>query len=390
MLYWICPECGHECSPAIRECPTCTTAEIVSLAQSFQSPLPHPARPSTQETAQPAISPLPATVATPRIVAAENPQAECGLKAAGLSPIREVAFQAAPSPQAHWQAVQPAPIAPEARSLAFISSKLKLAGTSLSDLEQAGVQAIMASFQEQPAASLLCGAPEIVTAPAPPAEQWLRSPKIAFTAKAPGNSAAILAASPQPPTLAGPCLPPQLQRFTANPTVNQRPAGRRASAPTWMLSVLAAIVLLLGVGTLFQYVSVNRGAKAASVAPEPTRTPAPAAVPAPPIHVAVEHPAARFVEVAGVRVVTAPNRKAQLQYIVINHSASELTGLNIHIALHSADAPTGAPLIRVSSIVPSIEANQSKEIRTDLDAGLNAASIPDWPSLRAEILVARQ
>src|SRR5580698_99 len=24
MLYWICPECGHECSPAIRECPTCT------------------------------------------------------------------------------------------------------------------------------------------------------------------------------------------------------------------------------------------------------------------------------------------------------------------------------------------------------------------------------
>jgi hypothetical protein len=64
--------------------------------------------------------------------------------------------------------------------------------------------------------------------------------------------------------------------------------------------------------------------------------------------------------------------------------------LNIHIALHSADSPAGAPLIRVSSIVPSLGANQSKEIRMDLDAGLRAASFPDWQSLRTEILIARQ
>src|ERR1700733_8122766 len=51
MLYWICPECGHECSPAIRECPTCTAPpctapqatsadashDLLSLAQNFQS-----------------------------------------------------------------------------------------------------------------------------------------------------------------------------------------------------------------------------------------------------------------------------------------------------------------------------------------------------------------
>src|ERR1700736_18137 len=49
MLYWICPECGHECSPAIRDCPTCTAPPeapayspvhneaLLSLAQNFQS-----------------------------------------------------------------------------------------------------------------------------------------------------------------------------------------------------------------------------------------------------------------------------------------------------------------------------------------------------------------
>jgi hypothetical protein len=146
--------------------------------------------------------------------------------------------------------------------------------------------------------------------------------------------------------------------------------------------------VLLGAGSLFQYIASNRDARAASIAPEPARTIQPA--PAPPLPVAEGHPGAKFVEVAGLRVITAPNRKPQLQYLVINHSAAELTGLNIHIAARAADSPAGAPLFRVSSIVPSLAAYQSKEVRTDLDAGLSAASIPDWQSLRTEILIARQ
>jgi hypothetical protein len=151
---------------------------------------------------------------------------------------------------------------------------------------------------------------------------------------------------------------------------------------------IVVIALFLGGGSLLQYLTANRDAKAASVAPAPTETRE--AAPAPPLPAVEEHPGARFVEVAGVRVVTAPNHKPQLQYIVINHSAGELTGLNIHIALRSADSPSGPPLIRVSSIVPSLGANQSKEIRMDLDAGLGAASVPDWQSLRTEILIGRQ
>src|SRR5580692_9376470 len=39
MLYWICPECGHECSPAIRECPTCTS---VAQSPARNSPVQQP------------------------------------------------------------------------------------------------------------------------------------------------------------------------------------------------------------------------------------------------------------------------------------------------------------------------------------------------------------
>src|ERR1700694_4772546 len=32
MLCWVCPECGGECSPAVRECPACAGAAVISPA----------------------------------------------------------------------------------------------------------------------------------------------------------------------------------------------------------------------------------------------------------------------------------------------------------------------------------------------------------------------
>ncbi len=153
-----------------------------------------------------------------------------------------------------------------------------------------------------------------------------------------------------------------------------------------MVSVLVAMLLFLGAGSLLQYLTANRDTSAAAAAPVSPQTSAPAPAPAP---VAQEHPGARFVEVAGVRVVTAANKRPQLQYIVVNHSAGELTGLNIHIAVHSADSPTGAPLFTVTSAVASLAANQSKEIRADVDPSIKPASIPDWQSLRTDVLITR-
>jgi hypothetical protein len=413
-----------------------------------------PSRPTRSEPAKPALSAVPPRLTAPALVAAKSARPEFRLKLAGLAPTNGITFQAAPLrlPKAHEQPAEPtpsrrrsvafvreavpvaadtselaladfaqpgelrptppkggidaasetdvAPIGPKAGSVAFISSQLELAGESLSELlhalersaeemAQAAIHAIHASFQELPSELLLCAPREIVTAPAPPTEQWMRSPRIVFIAKEPGNSIlATLIAGPQAPPLAGPCLPPQLRNFMESRNSNLRPSRRRAALPLWMVSVLVAMVLFLSLGSLLQYLTASRDLKAASVTSAPPQTSVPA--PAPPVRIAVEHPDARFVEVAGIRVVMAPNKKPQLQYLVINHSLGELTSLNIHIAVHSADSPTGAPLFSVSSIVPSLGADQSKEIRTDLDTGIKAASIPDWQSLRPEILITRQ
>jgi hypothetical protein len=64
--------------------------------------------------------------------------------------------------------------------------------------------------------------------------------------------------------------------------------------------------------------------------------------------------------------------------------------LNIRIGVRSVDASQDAPLFTVSSMLASLGPNQSKEIRADLDPSISPSVIPDWHSLRTDILVARQ
>jgi hypothetical protein len=316
---------------------------------------------------------------------------------AGRAPTDAVDFTPV-APEASVTEPSMAALPPKAGALAVPSSKIELVGASLTEilraleksaeeLELAAIRAVQDSFEERPAALLLSEPAEIITAPAPPTEQWMRSPKLVFTPQGPANGGtAVLSAGPQAPTLAGPCLPPQLRNFTENQNLNRGSARKRSPAPTWMVSVLVATLLFLGAGSLLQYLTANRDTTTAAAAPAAPQASTFAPAPAP---VAQEHPGARFVEVAGIRVVTAVNKRPQLQYIVVNHSAGELTGLNIHIAVHSADSPTGTPLFTVTSAIATLAANQSKEIRADIDPSVKAASIPDWQSLRTDVLITR-
>jgi hypothetical protein len=260
---------------------------------------------------------------------------------------------------------------------------LKLAGESLVDLQ--GILAIQASFSQQPSVSLLSAPVDVLTAP--PAAQWMESRKPKFSAIASWTLPhTAVAAGPQAPPLAGPSLPPQLLKFDHRNS-SLRPKRRRM--PSWPISLVLAMIVILGAVSLLQYLSQDRDTKAASIA-TPAQSTKAASAPASPAGVVQEHPAARSVEVAGVRIVTGPNKRPQLQYIVINHSSNELTGLNIRIAVRSVDALSDAPLFSVSNVVAVLGPNQSKEVHTDLSPSIQPSDIPDWQSLRTEILVARQ
>jgi hypothetical protein len=148
---------------------------------------------------------------------------------------------------------------------------------------------------------------------------------------------------------------------------------------------LVATGLVLAAGTWLQYLSENRDAKPVPNAPQQPVQASPvtsSAVGAGP------HPFARFVEIAGLRVVADLNHKSQLQYLVVNHSATRLSDLSLKIAVRSSsDSSASTPLFTLSVVVPTLGPFQSKEMKTDLEAGLRSAAIPEWENLRADVQV---
>lgn len=268
-------------------------------------------------------------------------------------------------------------------SLSALLNELRM---EAEEADRRGVQAIECSFTERPPTLLLAAAAEIVQAPAPACEQWMGTAKPKFTAVEPESRGRAALIGPRAPTLAGPTLPPQLLNF------GQRPAGfraRRKRMPLWPIGVVVVLVAaLLGVFRYYgRYYGQDRDGTSISAAlPAPIKK----VLSAPHFRVAEEHPAARSVEVAGIRILTPPRHKPQVQFLVINHSASEITGLDIHLAVSSEDGATDAPLFAVSSIVSSLGPEQSREIRVDVNAVLQPSDIPDWQRLRTQVLIGRE
>jgi hypothetical protein len=346
---------------------------------------PSPARPLAIK-----FTPRPLALATPPPALAPPstiPRLNFALKLGALAASCEIAAQ----PPCTGKPQPPEALPYQPAKPALISSKLNLAGEPLADL---AIGAIQASFHHQPPVHLLPAPEEIPMPPAPAAAEFILSPKPKLVPVALESvRRSTLTIGPQAPPLAGPCLPPQLRNFLEHQNSNASRRRKSKGIPTWVLSLAVASILILGCGTLLQYLSSDGDVKASTQATSTKATFTQVTRPKPSPRsqsVLEEHPAARSIEVAGIRIVTAANKKLQLQYLVINHSALDVTGLNIRIAMRSVDALSDAPLASVSTIVQTLGPGQSKEIRTDLDPSVNPASIPDWQSLRPEILIARQ
>jgi hypothetical protein len=251
---------------------------------------------------------------------------------------------------------------------------------------ESGIRAIAAQFEARPIFALLAAPGKVVAAPAPPDLQLLKL-RPSFSSRKPSDMQCEgLTVPAQKMPLAGPCLPRELQNFIQEPFVAQPRRSRKMGPATLAVSFLLATGLFLGAASGLQYFAYSRDAKAATVPVTPGQ---PAAAPVAPAF--EQHPFARFLEVTGLRVVTDPNHRPQVQYIVVNHSATPLTGMLIKIAVRSSTQAAGAaPLFTVSAVVPSLAPHQSKEIRTDLDSELRSSAIPDWEYLRTEVQVGSQ
>jgi hypothetical protein len=196
----------------------------------------------------------------------------------------------------------------------------------------------------------------------------------------------ILAADSGPRvTLPGPALPQQLnvrENLRIATVAGERPRKQR-SIPGWLISFLVmAGLLAVGVAVVFYLLPASHTtADAKSAAPEPvTTTPA----------VEASHPVAQYIEVTGIRFVVDPNKKSEIQYLVVNHSAAALSDMTVFVTVKTANAKAGQPpLCRFSFRSTGLAPFESKEMTSSIEKLPHPVTLPDWHDLRAEVQIAQ-
>ena len=379
MLNWICPDCGRDCAPTSRECPSCVPVGILQTAV------------LTVES-QPAIA----------LSASPDDGHRNGASHEAPQPTPET-LQAMVDHLEEQIAVAPAEVVPpvgtpeleldEAFANAFSEAQELHAGELL-DLQnkeaarQHEILKIAETFARVPTARLLNASDEAMQPPAPALLSCIALSRPMITIRRPLEKQASVPATPQPLLLAGPILPAELQSLGGRqePSRLRPKQPHKSGVPTWLISVTVVTVMVLGLASVMQNRPADRGA-ATPISTAPVATPP--AEPAAAAPLLPQHPLARYVEVTGLRVVADLQHRSQLQYIVVNHSATAMSSLALEITVRSSVAQDSdkAPLFHVSAVVTSLGPYQSKEIRTDIDTQLQAKVLPEWENLKVDVQV---
>lgn len=212
-------------------------------------------------------------------------------------------------------------------------------------------------------------------------------------AKAASGDSAVSTPTPAPQQAqavqaAAPAFPPQPSTYTP-PFAAPAPAAApvyalpqpRPGLPAWLVAagVTVLMVAVLGAGYFVLLPKMRGGAAsgAPGITMEPVQQPGSAAA----------APATgrfgKYVEVAGLRIIEE-NKKASVKFLLVNHSAAELTDVNGTVELHSTNA--GALVGRVEVKIPSLMPYESREFSAPLNTPLRAYEIPDWQFLRARFV----
>jgi hypothetical protein len=443
MFHWICPECGQEIAPGVKECPVCepqaTPASVASSTPAADvAPMPvasapapfverrkaKPTPPEPQIVSQPDVVLQPEVVLKtevirqpeiverpePRIAAETPPEPETFSDR--LADLAERLHERIPdtgqrivpieaSPRQHCERtpviidVTPAQplLAPPPAVLLLAEPQPPSVAAGIPATEVFHPRAAVSPERTQtprgaepssPGPVQLPDRPSRVAAPGlAPLQDYFKAADRQMRPAEYSVRAFISATEPRV-TLPGPALPRELMSLQAAGLVPIGGTGRNASSQNlygWRGRVaVLAILLTAGVGYW-----VMPGAS--------NSTPAkPAQEPAPELPMSSAKPdnsnsLARFIEVSGVRFMEV-NKKPQIHYLVVNHSSAPLGSVMVYVTLRSLSAKPGqAPLARLTFRSPDLAAFEAKEMFSSIERASAPLDLPDWQDLRADVEV---
>lgn len=175
-------------------------------------------------------------------------------------------------------------------------------------------------------------------------------------------------AEPPPPVR----QPEPLPRVSAYATEPRLPAR---GVPSWLVTIgsMAGIAALLAI--LYLWVLPSRRSTPAATANTDR--------PAGPTVTVNAHPLAKHLEISGIRLTEDNRQRAQIQFVVTNHSGADLPELKMDVGVLSGNKPA----FEFPFTLPSLGPYESKDFSTLVKTQLRVYELPDWQFLRAEFKI---
>lgn len=144
--------------------------------------------------------------------------------------------------------------------------------------------------------------------------------------------------------------------------------------PNWVITLVVSIALISLCVSL--YLATRPSKPAAQWIQKPAAA----------MGVVKRHPLSKHIEVTGIRINEDAAQKAQVEFLVVNHSGADIADLGGTLTLKPRGAkPENAPLASFEFKVPSLGPYESKELKATARSNMRAYELPDWQFLEADL-----
>jgi hypothetical protein len=150
--------------------------------------------------------------------------------------------------------------------------------------------------------------------------------------------------------------------------------------PTWLMAGLFALAFVVAGAGTYWLVGYLRAANRADASAEALEN-----VPAK--SAAAPNPLQRFVEITGVRFVTAGKDGISARFVLVNHSEAALTGLGGTVNLWGRTQKSEEDAEGSFTFSTDIPALASKELTVPLNTKLKIYELADWQNLSTDVRI---
>jgi hypothetical protein len=95
------------------------------------------------------------------------------------------------------------------------------------------------------------------------------------------------------------------------------------------------------------------------------------------------HPLAKFLEIAGLRITESKPGRLRVDFGIVNHSDADVADLALNIALRPTTAKADDPAFCTLTVkIPSLAPRSMKDVSGECPTKLRVYELPDWQFIR--------